>query len=233
MVDKLDIPSNITINYIIADFLLHHFERRYDIIVGNPPYKKITNEKELLAKYKKNIGNRNTNNIFAFFIEKAISLGSVVSLIVPKSLISAPEFNETRSLMNNYQISRIIDFGEKGFKGVKIETISFIINTKKKPNITEIESYITNKIEVHQQSYLTDLQFPYWLIYRNDEFDSIANRLQFNIFKSYRDRSITKAVTKDSGKIRVLKSRNIADNEIIDIKDYDCYIDDISGLDIS
>jgi DNA (cytosine-5)-methyltransferase 1 len=233
LIAKLEIPSNITINYIIADFLLHHFDRRYDIIVGNPPYKKITNEKELLARYKKNIGNRNTNNIFAFFIEKAISLGNVVSLIVPKSLISAPEFNETRSLMNNYQISRIIDFGEKGFKGVKIETISFIINTKKKPNITEIESYITNKIEVHQQSYLTDLQFPYWLIYRNNEFDSVANRLQFNIFKAYRDRSITKAVTKDRGKIRVLKSRNIADNEIIDIKDYDCYIDDISGLDVA
>ena len=233
LINILNIPSNITINYIIADFLLYDFDKHYDIIVGNPPYKKITNEKELLSKYKKNIGNRNTNNIFAFFIEKAVSLGKVVSFIVPKSLISAPEFNETRTLMNNCQISRIIDFGEKGFKGVKIETISFILNTNKKPGITEIESYITNKIEVHQQSYLTDLKYPYWLIYRNDEFDSVANRLQFNIFKAYRDRSITKAVTKDSGNIRVLKSRNIADNEIIDIKDYDCYIDDINGLDVA
>lgn len=233
LVNKLDVPPNFVINYITDDFLLHNFDKHYDIIVGNPPYKKITNDKELLSKYKTKIGNRNTNNIFAFFIEKAISLGTIVSLIVPKSLINAPEFNEIRSLMNRYHIAKIIDFGEKGFKGVKIETISFILNTKKKRGITEIESYITNKIALHQQSYLTDLKFPYWLIYRNDEFDSVANRLEFNIFKAYRDRSITKSVTKNNGRYRVLKSRNIGDNKIIDIKGYDCYIEELSGLDVA
>ena len=46
-------------------------------------------------------------------------IGNVVSLIVPKSLINAPEFNLTRSLMKEKRVSHIIDFGEKGFKGVK------------------------------------------------------------------------------------------------------------------
>lgn len=120
LVKTIDVPANVRINYINADFLLHTFEKKYDIIVGNPPYKKITKEKALLAKYKATITNRNTNNIFAFFIEKAITLGDVVSLIVPKSLINAPEFNDTRSLMNKYQIARLIDFGEKGYKGETI-----------------------------------------------------------------------------------------------------------------
>ena len=35
--------------------------------------------------------------------------------------------------MNKYNISHIIDFGEKGFKTVKIETINFILNTNKNP----------------------------------------------------------------------------------------------------
>lgn len=233
LIKKIDIPNNIKINYIHADFLLHSFDKRYDIVVGNPPYMKITKEKELLAKYKANVGNNDTNNIFAFFIEKAISLGDVVSLIVPKSLINAPEFNKTRALMAKYQIERIIDFGEKGFKGVKIETICFILNTKAKLNFTTVESYITNDVQQHEQSYITDNSFPYWLIYRNKDFDVVANKLQFNIFKSYRDRSITKAVTQNKGKIRVLKSRNIGNNEIIDIPDYDCYMDDISNFDVA
>ena len=233
LIRKIDVPNNITINYINADFLLHSFNRRYDIVVGNPPYMKITKEKELLAKYKVNIHNNETNNIFAFFIEKAIFLGDVVSLIVPKSLINAPEFNKTRSLMTKYKIERIIDFGEKGFKGVKIETICFILNTKTKPNSTIIESHITNDVQKHEQSHITDNSFPYWLIYRNEKFDEVAQKLEFNLFKSYRDRVITKAVTKDKGNIRVLKSRNIGNNEVIDIPNYDCYIDDISSFDVA
>ena len=57
--------------------------------------------------------------------------------------------------------------------------------------------------------------------------------MTFNIFKAYRDRSITKANTKEAGKVRVLKSRNIGDNTIINIPGYDCYIDDYENLDVS
>lgn len=233
LVAKIKIPNNIHINYINADFLLYNFTKKYDIVVGNPPYKKLTKEKQLLAKYKIDTFNKDTNNIFSFFIEKAMKIGDVVSLIVPKSLISAPEFNATRALMKGKRIARIIDFGEKGFKGVKIETICFILDTQKKPQDTIIESYITNKTKCRQQIYLTDDKFPYWIIYRNEDFDKVANRMEFNVFKAYRDRVITKALTKHNGRIRVLKSRNIGNNEIINIPDYDCYIDNIDKLDVA
>lgn len=135
--------------------------------------------------------------------------------------------------MTKHRIERIIDFGEKGFKGVKIETICFILNTIAKPSSTIVESYITNEVQEHEQSYITDVFFPYWLIYRNEKFDSVARKLQFNLFKAYRDRSITKAKTKSSGKIRVLKSRNIGDNRIVDIPDYDCFMDNVNALDVA
>ena len=83
------------------------------------------------------------------------------------------------------------------------------------------------------QSYFTDKQFPYWLIYRDNSFDEIANSMQFGIFKSYRDRVITKKDTHLSGSIRVLKSRNIGNNEIINIDGYDCYVEDPSKFDVS
>lgn len=233
LVSTITVPDNVHINYILGDFLLLPFEKQYDIIIGNPPYKKITKEKKLLSSYKSGAYNQDTNNIFAFFIEKALRLGRVVSLIVPKSLINAPEFNKTRELMNQYSISNLLDFGEKGFKGVKIETISFIIDTQKKASNTKVESYITNTIRDYLQSYITDTTFPYWLIYRDSNFDEISGIMDFDIFRAYRDRTITKTTTKSSGKYRVLKSRNIGDNQIVDISGYDSYIDDIDDLDVA
>lgn len=233
LLEKMVIPDNVHINFINADFLLFAFEKKYDIVVGNPPYMKITKDKELLSKYKEGMYNTDTNNIFSFFIEKAMKIGNIVSLIVPKSLINAPEFNKTRNLMKSKSITAIIDFGEKGFKGVKIETISFILDTRKKGKATIVESYITENVRELEQSYITDSTYPYWLIYRDDSFDEVAGLMTFNIFKSYRDRVITKSITKSEGKIRVLKSRNIGNNEIIDIPGYDSYVDNTDGLDVA
>ena len=233
LVCRLNVPENFHVNYIVDDFLLHDFDKTYDIVVGNPPYMKITKDKKLLAAYKGNAYNKETNNIFSFFIEKAMKIGKVVSFIVPKSLINAPEFNLTRELMGEKRIERLIDFGEKGFKGVKIETISFIVDTRKKPKDTVVESYITDTVRVCRQSYITDSTYPYWLIYRDGHFDEVASKMQFNVFRVYRDRFITKSITKREGRIRVLKSRNIGDNKIINISDYDSYVDDVGNLDVA
>ena len=233
LLTKLDVPENFKINFIEGDTLLQEFDKKYDIVIGNPPYMKLTKDKKLASLYKQNAINKETNNIFAFFIEKALSLGKFVSLIVPKSLINSPEFNATRDLMNKTAITHLIDFGEKAFKGVKIETISFAIDTEKKASNTIVYSYINNTVREVPQEYITDSSFPYWLLYRNEQFDEVAESMKFGIFKSYRDRVITKSVTRPQGKVRVLKSRNIGNNEIIDIPDYDCYLDDIEAYDVS
>jgi len=224
-------PENVRLNFITKDTLLQKFSKHYDIVVGNPPYMKVS-DKNLLKQYKQSVVNTETNNIFSFFIEKALQIGDVVSLVVPKSLINAPEFGGTREIMNQLPITNIVDFGEKGFKGVKIETIAFTINQRVKRDKTKVESYITNDIKIHSQDYITDKTYPYWLIYRNDDFDNVARKMLFGVFRAFRDRTLTKANTSQKGKIRVLKSRNIGNNEIVDIVDYDTYIDDISNLEV-
>lgn len=239
LLKKLNIPKNITINLITADFLLYgetdlfNQSKRYDIVVGNPPFGDISENKGLLSVYKKNKYNTETNNLFSFFLEKAIQLGDTVGLIIPKSFLSAPEFDKTRELTAFFAIEKITDYGEKGFKGVKIETISLIINTRNKGTRTLVESYVKNEIGYKDQSYICSKDFPYWLVYRNEFFDLVVKKLRFNIFTSYRDRQITKKITKDKGKIRILKSRNIGRNEILDIPNYDSYVDSMDGLSIS
>ena len=231
ILQSIPLPENVRLNFINKDTLLESFPKRYDIVVGNPPYMKVK-DKFLLKAYKQSVTNTDTNNIFSYFIEKSIELGDVVSLIVPKSLINAPEFDRTRQLMNELSITNIVDFGEKGFKGVKIETIAFTINKKVKKGLTKVESYITNSVEVKPQSYITDPIFPYWLIYRNQDFDEAAEKMEFGIFKAFRDRVLTKSNTQQQGAIRVLKSRNIGNNEIINIEGYDTYIDNIRDLEV-
>ena len=234
MLKTIEIPKNVTINFLNVDFLTHDFKYRYDIVVGNPPFKKVVNDKALLATYKKGMRNADTNNLFSFFIEKALNLGRVVSFIVPKSLINTPEFNKTRELLGNKKIKKITDYGESGFKGVKIETISFIAFSQKKSknNKVEVESYIFNNIKIQNQDYILSVEFPYWLIYRNKFFDRVAGKMQFGVFKAYRDRQITKKITKNTGRIRVLKSRNISSIKTVDIKNYDSYVDEIDNLDV-
>lgn len=223
---KIEVPKNVVINFINKDYLLLN-EKKYDLTIGNPPFTKLSPKE--CKKYLHNNINKDTTNIFEFFLEKAIRESDYIAMITPKSLLNTPEFKETREYISNYKVECINDFGEKGFKGVLVETICIFINTLKKKGITKVKSFTLN-IELEQnQGYIFDKNLPYWVIYRNDNFDNIFNKMEFDIFTCFRDRQITNSNTigkKDDGYIRVIKSRNISDDgtEIINKDNYDSYI---------
>jgi len=231
LLQSIEIPKNIKINFINQNFIFYNSEKKYDLIVGNPPFKKVEGEKVLLFAYKNGMYNKDTNNLFSFFIEKSLKLSNYVALITPKSLLSTPEFNKTRELLEKKIILKIIDYGELAFD-VKIETICIIVDGNKiKDNLVKIESYITQETKYLSSDYIMSKNFPYWLIYRNEFFDRVTEKMQFGVFNVFRDRQITKAITKDKGKYRVLKSRNLMKNgEIENIENYDSFIDNISKL---
>lgn len=223
---RLNIPQNIEINYINDDFLLHKFTSRYDLVIGNPPFNKLGSNHKSLAIYKKQSYNTDTTNTFSFFLEKALQISDYVSLIVPKFLLNTPEFRKTRELLEHKRIDSIIDFGEKGFKGVLVETICISVNTVEQPSCTLVRSITENKLLIQKQKYICDGAFPYWIIYRDEFFDSICKRLSFGAFTVFRDRQITNKMLSANGDIRVIKSRNINDSgtELIDIDGYDAFI---------
>lgn len=237
LISKLSNAKSITINYINADFLLFNFEKKYDFVIGNPPFSKSNVALPLLRTYKKDVLNKDTNNLCSFFLEKSIKISNYVAMVFPKFLLNTPEFAKTREYLAEKRIECIIDFGEKGFDGVLVETIAIFINDNTPPDKTRVIS-TTKHLNIEQeQKYICSKNLPYWIIYRNNFFDTIYKQLEFDKFSVFRDRQITNSILNSVDGIRVIKSRNINDTgtEILNISNYDSYIDKskISELSVS
>lgn len=225
------VPDNFKVKYICDDFLSYNFDNiSIDLVIGNPPFSKISGK--VLKKYLKNNYNKDTKNMAEMFLEKAIRISGYVSLILPKNILNTPEFIETRKLLKENSVDYIHDFGELGFKGVLVETINLMIDTRVKRQNTIVKSITDSSVLKQKLSYISDEQLPYWVIYRNDFFDKVYENMEFDIFDVFRDRQITtKNSTLENKKysddyVRVLKSRNISDDgrEILNIESYDSYI---------
>lgn len=225
---KKEVNTNFEISFINDDFLLHDFgAKKYDYIIGNPPFFKVPSTDKKLRKYRKNAKNLCTTNICSFFLDKAVNLGNYISFVFPKFLLSTPEFTNSRAYLSKMGVDCIIDFGEKGFPGVLIETIAILINPNARPTKTRVISVTTGFNKTQKQNYIFDEKMPYWVIYRDDDFDMVCEKMDFGIFDVFRDRQITnKYNSKNTSDIRVLRSRNIAEDGsgIVDIPGYDFYV---------
>lgn len=218
-------PSNFEINFLCADFMSLDLNN-VDLIVGNPPFTRIS--KKEIEKY--NLTNQDLRNLAGCFLEKSIKIAHTVSLIMPKNLLNTPEYSGLRDFILSKNVHSILDFGEKGFKGVLIETINIILSNSEQKKPVFIESKAKNQILNQDKNYIFDKNLPYWVIYRNAHFDSILNKMDLGVFDVFRDRQITKSILisqKNQSSIRVLRSQNISDDgcEVIDKDNYDCFID--------
>lgn len=224
LLNKMDVPRNVEINFFVKDYLNEFHSKKYDLVIGNPPFLKLN--KEIKENLPPDLKNNNIRNLSGLFLYKSINTSSYVVMILPKYMLSNDDFKEVRELASTYKIDKIIDFGEKGFRGVKIETLCIFIDKDREKGLTEIKN-ITKGIIINQnQDYFTDSSFPNWLIYRNKKFDEQTSKLILGEFNVFRDRQITNKLLSKDGDIRVIKSRNISRDgqSIINIENYDAYI---------
>lgn len=221
------IPSNVTINTFCADFVSHNFgQTHYDLIIGNPPYLKLSSKSPNLKIYRELLNDAEGNNLAGFFLTKSIPLADHVAFILPKNILCNSEYVNTRRNVAKHRIAAIVDFGETGFRGVHIETIFAVINTLKKPGKLLVRSIPRKEELIQLQRYITDRSLPNWVIYRNASFDNVLHSKKFRVFSVFRDRQLTKGSTKSDASIWVIRSRNIPrDGKSIDhIQGYDMYV---------
>ena len=117
-------------------------EKGFDVIIGNPPYGDIFQQKlerEVLTKKLAHL-NENKNNTSlngaALFIDRTYELlmaGGFTGYIVPNSITRIDEFNGLRNfILENTRLTRIIDEANP-FRGVTLEMVSIFyekISTK-------------------------------------------------------------------------------------------------------
>jgi type I restriction-modification system DNA methylase subunit len=113
------------------------FPRKFNIIVGNPPYFTIKTEdvKKRYPNEDYNFVLKGRTNIASLFIKKYIDYledGGYFGFVVPKSLTYVEPWNTTRKfILNNCQIVAIYDLRE-GFEEVLLEQIAIVLKKTKK-----------------------------------------------------------------------------------------------------
>lgn len=226
---KLTIPANFEIHIHCHDFLTLDFPYRFDLAVGNPPFSKLKLGDKKVIGYLQNNHNKRTSNLSEMFLEKCIRCSDCVALVLNKTILSTDEFKDTRDLLSRMRIDSIIDFGRYGFTGVSIETMCLMVYPGQAPKMTTVLNMKYNMKMEQPQSYITDPAYPYFVIYRDADFDVVAEKLDFDVFSVFRDRQITKAVTIEhqaADTLWVIKARNIDDDGrgITHIEGYDVHI---------
>jgi len=88
----------------------------FDVVIGNPPYVRAESILHIKPFLSKNYSAYNGNaDLYIYFYEKSVRLlksNGSLGLITPNKWIQSNYGKELRSLLSNYVIRRIIDFGE-------------------------------------------------------------------------------------------------------------------------
>lgn len=151
VIDAFEIDSEIfkPINgssCVNGDFLFTEIEKKYDVIIGNPPYIELPysfyEEKQKKAFRKKfHKKGRGRTNLAHAFLDKAFELvvdSGVISYLLPSTILSSPWYNDIReTIFNEFSIMNVIE--DVKFKGVSQQVCLLIIKKKK----TEKKEFIT------------------------------------------------------------------------------------------
>ena len=134
--------ENTNIKIYNENFLEYREDKKYDLIIGNPPYF-VMKKTDVDNQYYKYFEGR--PNIFILFIIKSLNIlndNGILRFVLPKSFSNCLYYDKTRKYINdNYQILHIIE-NKDSYIETNQETITLIIKkTNEDINNTE---YIIN-----------------------------------------------------------------------------------------
>jgi tRNA1(Val) A37 N6-methylase TrmN6 len=206
----LDLNSDI-VNIICGDYLglLDGVDsKKYDLIIGNPPYYvlKKGNVDKIYHKYF-----TGRPNIFILFIIKSLEKlkpGGILSFVLPNSFLNCLYYEKTRDfIVKKYQILNIIECHDKYLETGQ-ETIILII--KKIENIENIKYVINinNNIILGVPSNIIKLNE---LVKNSDTLFSLGFRVSVGNVVWNQCKSI---LTNDKSKTRLIYSQDISNNQL-------------------
>jgi adenine-specific DNA-methyltransferase len=142
-ITKLKFKNNVSI--INEDFLRYNSDKKYDLIIGNPPYFVI--KKTMIDnKYIKYFTGR--PNIYIVFIIRCLELlteNGILAFVLPNNFLNCIYYDKLRKHINeNYTILNIIENNDSYYIDTDQETFSLILQNKKSNNsryVIELNNY--------------------------------------------------------------------------------------------
>lgn len=141
--------------FINADFLKYDFlDKKYDLIIGNPPYFEITKETriEVTTQFKEILNGR--TNIYSLFIYKSIKLlkpnGRLI-FIIPKTILSGKYFSKLRTFIHTHcNILDIIKFDNNKLFKKALQSV-IILKLQLRPNTVQSDNKFI--LEINNELY--------------------------------------------------------------------------------
>jgi len=141
LIEQLTFTNTNNIQLIQSDFMNYNsnYEKKYDLIVGNPPYF-VCKKADIPSQYHEFCVGR--PNIFGLFIIHSLSMlhsGGILAFVVPKSFLNSMYYAPIRNhIKKTCRIIEIIDFTENNqFIDTDQATFGLIIQKLEEPIIGE------------------------------------------------------------------------------------------------
>lgn len=95
----------------VCDSLVRHEPGGFDLVVGNPPYGRITLSPELRNLYKRSLfGHANLYGLFLDLAVRKTRIGGIVAYVAPTSFLSGEYFKNLRALLSAEAAPVALDF---------------------------------------------------------------------------------------------------------------------------
>ncbi len=143
--NSIDHFSSVRTKIYNADFLLFDDAKKYDLIIGNPPYF-VMKKKDIHKRFHRFFNGR--PNIFIIFILKSLELlenDGILSFILPTSFLNCLFYDETRKYISqNYTILNIY-YNDDSFIETKQDTVCVILQnlfpTNNSMHVLDVSNY--------------------------------------------------------------------------------------------
>ena len=203
-------------NILNTDFLEWNTNKKYDLIIGNPPFYVMKKQSIKNNKYEHYYTGR--PNIFVLFIGKALEMlknNGILAFVLPKNFMNCLYYDNLRKhISTNYKIIDIIECYEDKYLETQQDTVVLIIQNQNcvlnNPNFT---ININNYNIFNVPSIVTQIKECYknTTTLKNMNFEVKVGNVVWNQVKD--------KLTHDNNDTRLIYSSDIVDNKL-SIKKY-------------
>lgn len=157
--------------------LMNRDERKYDLIIGNPPYGYQFSETELnVLKKDYEIASEKSVESYDLFMELSLSIinnNGLIAYVLPEAILNVKAHQKIRRFIKNATSIRYVNYIGNAFNGVACPCILIVLKKDSKSSIIGCEvEYKSKKFTIRKSRNLTE---NYWnFSITDEEFDCLV-----------------------------------------------------------